>query len=84
MGTCKGAWAVVTSISMAAIDAVCMGIPVFTSEYSAVRQLGLQDLSKIEEPVRPQREPILWSLAYNQFTPEEIASGYAREVLTEK
>ena len=41
----KDAWAVVTSISMAAIDAVCMGIPVFTSEYSAVRQLGLKDLS---------------------------------------
>ena len=70
-----------TSISMCAIDAVCMGIPVFTSQYSAVRQLGLQDLSKIEEPVRPSREPILYSLAYNQFTPDEIASGFARKIL---
>ena len=77
----RGAWAVVTSISMCAIDAVCMGIPIFTSQHSAVRQLGLQDLSKIEEPVRPQREPILYSLAYNQFTPDEIASGYARKIL---
>jgi len=79
----KGAWAVVTSISMCAIDAVCMGIPVFTTEYSAVRQLGLQDLSLIEQPVYPQREPILYSLAYNQFTPEEIASGYAKKILEE-
>ena len=79
----QGAWAVVTSISMCAIDAVCMGIPVFTTEYSAVRQLGLQDLSLIEEPIRPQREPILYSLAYNQFTPEEIASGYAKKILDE-
>tara|TARA_Y100001937_G_scaffold126222_1_gene194973 strand:+ start:632 stop:1438 length:807 start_codon:yes stop_codon:yes gene_type:complete len=77
----KGAWAVVTSVSMCAIDAVCMGIPIFTSNDSAVRKLGLQDLSKIEEPVRPQREPILYSLAYNQFTPQEIASGYARNIL---
>ena len=69
---------------MAAIDAVCMGIPVFTSEYSAVRQLGLQDLSKIGHPVRPQREPILYSLAYNQFTPQEIASGYAKQILDEQ
>jgi hypothetical protein len=49
-----------------------------------VRQLGLQDLSKIEEPVRPQREPILYSLAYNQFTPQEIASGYAKQILDEQ
>ena len=80
----KGAWAVVTSVSMCAIDAVCMGVPIFTTEYSAVRQLGLQDLSKIEEPVYPQREPILYSLAYNQFTPEEIANGYAKDILLEQ
>jgi hypothetical protein len=48
-----------------------------------VRQLGLQDLSLIEQPVYPQREPILYSLAYNQFTPEEIASGYAKKILEE-
>ena len=48
----KGAWAVVTSISMCAIDAVCMGIPIFTSKHSAVHQLGLQDLSQIESPKR--------------------------------
>jgi hypothetical protein len=69
---------------MCAIDAVCMGVPIFTTEYSAVRQLGLQDLSKIEEPIHPQREPILYSLAYNQFTPDEIASGYAKQILEEQ
>ena len=79
----KGAWAVVTSVSMCAIDAVCMGVPIFTTEYSAVRQLGLQDLSKIEEPIHPQREPILYSLAYNQFTQEEFRNGYYMEILDE-
>jgi len=78
----KDAWAVVTSVSMCAIEAVCMGIPVYTSKYSPVHQLGLQDLSKIETPRYPQsREPILYSLAYCQFTPEEFANGTARRIL---
>ena len=73
---------VVTSVSMCAIDAVCMGIPIFTSKHSAVHQLGLQDLSQIESPKRQiSREPILYSLAYNQFTPEEFANGFARKIL---
>ena len=78
----QGAWAVVTSVSMCAIDAVCMGIPIFTSKHSAVHQLGLQDLSQIESPKRQiSREPILYSLAYNQFTPEEFSNGFARKIL---
>jgi hypothetical protein len=78
----KGAWAVVTSVSMCAIDALCMGIPTFTTQYSPVATCSLTDLSKIETPYYPDFiEPIMWSLAYNQFTPDEIASGFARKTL---
>jgi hypothetical protein len=34
-------------------------------------------IENIETPNRPEREPWLWHLAHQQFTLDEMASGYA-------
>ena len=75
--------AMVTSVSMAAIEAVINGVPVFTNEHSPCAPVGLQDVSKIEKPIRPSREEWAYSWAYAQFTPKEIESGLAYEILND-
>ena len=73
----------VTSVSMAAIEAAINGVPVFTNKFSPCAPIGLQELSKIEEPIRPPREEWAYSWAYAQFTPKEIESGLAYEILND-
>ena len=75
--------AMVTSVSMAAIEAVINGVPVFTNEHSPCAPVGLQDVCKIDEPIRPSREEWAYSWAYAQFTPKEIESGLAYEILND-
>lgn len=66
---------VVTSSSIAAVEAVVSGVPVFVDECSAAAPVGLTDLTKIETPIYPEREPWAASLAYGQFTREEMKTG---------
>jgi hypothetical protein len=73
----RTAHAVVTFNSNAAVEAVLAGVPVFTTELSAAAPVGLTDLSRIEEPIRPDREPWCHHLAYGQFTQEEMRDGTA-------
>jgi hypothetical protein len=77
------AHALVTHSSNVAIEAVCLGTPVFVDQASAAAPVGLTDLNLIESPVYPDREPWLSSLAYNQFSFEEIADGRAWRMLLE-
>ena len=77
------AHALVTHSSNVAIEAVIAGTPVFVSPSSAAAPVGLTDLSKIESPVRPDREAWLAHLAYSQFSFEEIQSGAAWRMLLE-
>lgn len=76
------AWAVVTFNSSVAIDAVCEGIPVFCGAECSAYQVAEQDLSKIETPRYVEREPWLWHLSYNQFTLEEMRSGFAYDCIS--
>lgn len=69
------AHALVTHGSVAAVEAVIMGCPVFVSSDSAARHVGLTDFSKIEFPVYPEREAWLRSLAYGQFNEKELCDG---------
>lgn len=75
------AHAVVTSMSLAAVEAVTMGVPVFVGAGSAAAPVGLTDYSKIESPLYPEREPWARSLAYGQFTRDEMKEGLAWSVL---
>lgn len=71
----EGAHALVTHASNAAVESVILGCPVFVHPDSAAALVGQTDLSKIENPIYPDREPWLWSLAYSQFNQREMTDG---------
>jgi hypothetical protein len=71
----KGAHALVTHGSNAAVESVIMGCPVFVYPGSAAALVGKTDLAEIEEPAYPDREPWVRSLCYNQFNENELVNG---------
>jgi hypothetical protein len=71
----EGAHALVTHGSNAAVEACILGCPVFVDRASAAALVGSTDLSKIEEPVYPDREPWLRALSYSQFDEKELVDG---------
>ncbi len=77
----KGAHALVAHGSIAAVESVICGYPVFVCADSAAALVGQTDLSKIESPVYPDREPWLRSLSYSQFSQDELTSGVLWELL---
>lgn len=77
------AWCVVTHCSMVAVDAVISGVPVFVTGPSAARPMGLTDLSKIEDPVFPERKAWFHSLAYAQFDLKDMRKGLVKPLLDE-
>lgn len=79
----KSAHALVTHSSNVAIEAACLGTPVFVNPASAAAPIGQTELSAIESPVYPDREPWLAHLAYNQFSFDEIREGEAWRLLLE-
>ena len=80
----KNAWAIVAPVSGASIEAICMGIPSFTSENSPAAPVSSTKLKNIESPYMTDRMPFLYSLAYHQFNMLEIESGFAWNVLKHK
>lgn len=71
----KGAHCLVTHGSIAAVEAVVLGCPVFVDPSSAAALVGRTSLKDIESPVYPDRQPWLNSLAYSQFDEEELVNG---------
>lgn len=71
----EGAHALVTHGSIAAVESVILGCPVFVHQSSAAGLVGQTDLRKIETPVRPERTAWLNSLAYSQFNEVELIDG---------
>ncbi len=71
----KGAHALVTHGSNAAVEAVIMGCPVFVDVSSAAALVGKTDLTDIEMPAYPDRLPWVKSLCYNQFNESELVDG---------
>jgi hypothetical protein len=69
------AHALVTHGSIAAVEAVVLGCPVFVDPSAAAALVGSTDLEAIETPVYPERERWLWSLAYGQFNEKELVDG---------
>lgn len=61
--------------SIAAVESVVMGCPVFVEPISAAALVGSTDISQVENPVYPERMPWLRSLAYCQFTEDELCDG---------
>ncbi len=78
----KGAHCLVTHGSNAAVEAVIMGCPVFVHPDSAASLVGRTDLKDINEPLYPDREPWVRSLAYSQFNERELVDGTLWRLLT--
>lgn len=73
----QNTYAIVTHHSNVAVDALLEGVPVFCVDGIA-RLLGRKDLSKIEQPIRPDgREQWAYDAAYTQWTIPEMESGQA-------
>ncbi|CAB4138111.1 hypothetical protein UFOVP328_304 [uncultured Caudovirales phage] len=76
----------VTYQSIAAVESIAYGIPAFTLAPSAAKSVSFQDLSLIETPYYPDPELVYkWcsSLAYGQFTLEEMLYGDAWRMIME-
>jgi len=80
-------FALVTYNSVAAIESVFHGIPVFTlAPVNAASPVGSQDLSQIENPYYADKDKLYaWAchLAYGQFHVSELKDGSALKLLKE-
>jgi hypothetical protein len=74
----------VTFNSIAAVESLIYGKPVFTLGPNAAQSLSNTDLSQIENPMIPDMDQVLAllrCLSYQQFTIEEMRTGFAWAVL---
>lgn len=71
----KDAHCLVAHGSIAAVEAVVMGCPVFVDQESAASLVGRVGFDDIENPVYPERQQWLHSLAYHQFNELELVNG---------
>lgn len=71
----EGAHALVSHGSNAANESIVFGTPVFCDKSCAAALVGQTDISKIESPIYPDRQPWFNSLAYSQFTESEMTDG---------
>jgi hypothetical protein len=79
-------WALVTFNSIAAIEAIQHGVPAFALAPTAAAPVACADLSLIEAPLKLDRDIIykwLSSVAYGQFSVEEILTGQAWHMVQE-
>jgi hypothetical protein len=79
-------YALVTYNSIATVEAVQYGIPAFGLAPTAADPVCSNDLTQIENPVMPDEDKIykwLCSIAYSQFSLDEILTGQAWEMVLE-
>jgi hypothetical protein len=79
-------YALVTYNSIAAVEAIQYGIPAFALAPTAADPVGNKDLTMIETPNKPSEEIIqkwLHSIAYSQFSLNEIITGDAWRMVLE-
>jgi hypothetical protein len=78
----KDAHCLVAHGSIAAVEAVVMGTPVFVDRESAAALVGRIGFDDIENPVYPERQQWLNSLAYCQWNEAELCNGTLFRMLT--
>ena len=77
-------YAVVTYNSIAAVEAICEGVPAFTSVHTVANDLCEKDLTKIESPLYEDNEKVeKWQhwLAYCQYKFGELQNGRAYKII---
>lgn len=79
-------YALVTYQSIAAVEAIQFGIPAFALAPTAADPVGNKDLTQIENPHMPDESLVyrwLCSIAYSQFSLNEIITGHAWQLVQE-
>lgn len=76
-------WAMVAPASGALIESVIHGIPIFCEPISPAASVATLNYSEIETPIYPEREQLMYNLAYSQFNLIEIATGVAFKAINE-
>lgn len=79
-------YALVTYNSIAAVEAVQYGIPAFALAPTAAAPVCSDNLKQIENPVKPDEDIVykwLCSIAYGQFSLNEMLSGQAWQMVLE-
>lgn len=71
----KGCHAVVGERTMACVEAVMLGYPAYTVDFSTVSLLMGTDLTKLNNIEYPDRTEWLEHVAWSQFYPEEFGQG---------
>lgn len=82
----KQIFATVAFNSIAAMESIAYGVPAFVTVPCAASPLALTDLTKIATPWYPHHKLVAQhchTLAYGQFSQEEIANGTAWKILNE-
>jgi len=70
------AWAVVAFNSNVTVDAALRGIPIFVDDIGAMAMdVANTDLSKLNNPDKPDRSRWLNDISYSQWTPSEMSLG---------
>lgn len=78
----EGARCLVAHGSNAAVEAAILGCPVIVHKCSAASLVGVTDLGDIRNLKYPDRQAWFNSLAYSQFTEEELVDGTMWRLLT--
>lgn len=81
----RGCHAIVTNASLTAIEALELGVPVFTdTSQCPAAWLSNRDFRKINNPEKKDREPLFYDLAYRQFSIREFRDGTAYEIINKQ
>ena len=83
----KNCHALVTNMSLSAIDAVLNKVPAFTHDNNIASAVSSRNLKYIEKPMKPGQKTMngwLNFVAENQFTVEEIERGLAYKTLMDQ
>ena len=80
----KDCHAVVSWSSNPGPQAIISGIPVFCGPSSLAYDVANDDLSKINNPIKPNRQQWLYDYAHTEYTIEEIEAGIPLKRLTSK
>jgi hypothetical protein len=81
-----GVYATVSFNSIASLESVLYGIPAFVSVPCAASLLASTDLSDLRNPFKPDLNIILkhcYTIAYGQYTQEELLNGTAWKIINE-
>lgn len=77
----KNVFILVTYNSIAATEAIIHGVPALTLGLNAATPVSINDISKIDSPIYPDRQQWLNNLAYGQFHISEFQNGTFWEYL---